>query len=51
MGPRMMALPCPAKPNDTALTPSYSTGVIALVSGSICSTRSSGLIMVGRLGP
>jgi hypothetical protein len=29
MGPRMMALPCPAKPNDTALTPSYSTGVIA----------------------
>lgn len=26
MGPRMMALPCPAKPNDTTLTPSYSTG-------------------------
>lgn len=29
MGPRMMALPCPAKPKDTALTPSYSTGVMA----------------------
>ena len=29
MGPRMMALPCPAHPNDTALTPSYSTGVMA----------------------
>ena len=28
-GPRMMALPCPANPNDTARTPSYSTGVMA----------------------
>lgn len=25
----MMALPCPANPNDTAFTPSYSTGVMA----------------------
>ena len=29
MGPRMMALPCPAKPKDTTLTPSYSTGLMA----------------------
>ena len=33
MGPRMMALPCPAKPKDTALTPSYSTGVMACGGG------------------
>ena len=51
MGPRMMALPCPAKPNDTSLTPSYSVGSSARVAGSILSTRSAGLTMVGRLGP
>lgn len=28
MGPRMMALPCPAYPNDTSLTPSYSVGMM-----------------------
>ena len=31
MGPLMMAEPCPANPNDTALTPSYSVGLIAFV--------------------
>jgi hypothetical protein len=29
MGPRMMAEPCPANPNDTMPTPSYSVGVMA----------------------
>ena len=29
IAPRMMAEPCPAKPNDTAFTPWYSTGVSA----------------------
>ena len=31
IGPRMMAEPWPAKPNDTALTPSYSVGLMAFV--------------------
>ena len=51
IGPRMMALPWPAKPKDTSLTPSNSVGMIWRVSGFICSTRTSGLTMVGRLGP
>lgn len=33
IGPRMIALPCPAKPKDTNLTPKYSVGRILLLSG------------------
>ena len=47
----MMALPWPAKPNDTSFTPSYSVGLRVLVSGSITKTLTSGLTIVGRLGP
>ena len=43
IGPRMMALPWPAQPKETSLTPSNSVGVIDRVTGSICSTRTSGL--------
>lgn len=38
----MIALPWPANPKDTSLTPSYSHGVMARVSGFICRTRISG---------
>eukprot|EP00959_Pyramimonas_sp_CCMP1952_P236913 4951152-Pyramimonas_sp.AAC.1 len=51
MGPRMIALPCPAYPKETADTPWYSTGEIILVSGSIIRTVCSGEIIVGRDGP
>jgi len=51
MGPRMIALPWPAKPKETSLTPSYSVGSSARVTGSMRSTRTAGLTIVGRLGP
>ena len=51
MGPRMMALPWPAKPKDTTFTPSNSGGRMALVSGSMTNTGGSGFTIVGRLGP
>lgn len=51
MAPRMMALPWPANPKDTSCTPSYSVGVMARVSGFMRRMRSSGLTIVGRLGP
>lgn len=33
MGPRIIARPCPANPNDTSLTPKYSVGIMVFVSG------------------
>jgi hypothetical protein len=33
IGPRIIALPCPANPKDTNLTPKYSVGMIVLFSG------------------
>ena len=32
IGPRIIARPCPANPNDTNLTPKYSVGIMVLLS-------------------
>lgn len=53
MGPLMTAfLPCAAKPNDIAFTPSYSIGIISLgLSSWAWRVADSLAINVGRLGP